>query len=117
MFYLNCNLDFCQKLSMKNYIGIFYFSYINREFPSENKNCIYSIPKFFIQHGQEQASNAEKEVHTRLCGIQIRPEDNDGYWQVCFQGACYAGRSFRNDRKGKLMMREHDFVVFIKYKG
>lgn len=34
-----------------------------------------------------------------------------------FHGASYAGHSHRNQRIGKLMVREHDFVVFSKFKG
>ncbi|XP_021913424.1 uncharacterized protein LOC110826763 isoform X2 [Zootermopsis nevadensis] len=33
------------------------------------------------------------------------------------QGRSYGGKSFRKERNGKLMMREHDYVIFTSYNG
>jgi len=59
-----------------------------------------------------QASQAECHVFNSLKELDI-PE----LWLVFFQGRSYGGKSFRKERHGKLMMREHDFVFFTSFKG
>lgn len=59
-----------------------------------------------------QASQAESHVFHCL-----REMDIPGLWLVFFQGRSYGGKSFRKDRNGKLMMREHDYVIFTSYHG
>jgi len=59
-----------------------------------------------------QASQAECHVFNSLKKLDI-PE----LWLVFFQGRSYGGKSFRKERHGKLMMREHDFVFFTSFKG
>lgn len=97
--------------------------YIEREFPeycnnanNNNKSTVYSVPSCFKKGGEKQATLAEEIVFNRLHGL----EDAaccQGLWMTFFHNACYAGHSFRNERVGKLMIREHDFVIFAKYQG
>ncbi|KAF5281773.1 hypothetical protein FQA39_LY17692 [Lamprigera yunnana] len=94
------------------------YKYIEREFPEakEGKNAVYSVPGKFKNRGEKQASLAEEVVFTRLSGL-AQTTRLDGLWMTFFHSASYAGHSFRNRRVGKLMIREHDFVVFAKYRG
>ncbi|KAB0802644.1 hypothetical protein PPYR_04830 [Photinus pyralis] len=93
------------------------FKYIEREFPEakDGKNAVYSIPSKFKNCGEKQASLAEEVVFTRLSGLADTTR-LDGLWMTFFHSASYAGHSFRNQRVGKLMIREHDFVIFVKHK-
>lgn len=83
---------------------------------------MYSVPSVFQKSdgdggdGQKQGNYAEQLVFTRLHGL-LQAEAINGLWIVFFHSASYAGRSYRNQRLGKLMIREHDFVIFAKYKG
>ncbi|XP_069676761.1 uncharacterized protein [Periplaneta americana] len=88
--------------------------YIGQEFPRlEGQTCtIYSVPKQPIQRSELQASQAEEHVFQYLSELNI-----PGMWMVFFQGRSYGGKSFRNERNGKLMIREHDYVLFTVYKG
>lgn len=93
-------------------------------------NAVYSVPSVFQKTGagagagggggggnnKRQANLAEQLVFTRLHGL-LRAEAINGLWIAFFHGASYAGRSYRNQRFGKLMIREHDFVIFAKYRG
>ncbi|KAF5308667.1 hypothetical protein FQR65_LT06128 [Abscondita terminalis] len=101
-------------VNIKDYL----YRYIEREFPEakDGKNAVYSIPSKFKNRGERQASLAEEVVFKRLSGI-AKTIRLDGLWMTFFHSASYAGHSFRNQRVGKLMIREHDFVVFAKYQG
>lgn len=77
---------------------------------------VYSLPKTFSSTGQHQATLAEKEVFQRLQGL-AKSNTIGGLWVTFFHSTCYAGQSYRNQRMGRLMIREHDFVVFAKYEG
>ena len=71
------------------------------------------MPKQFSnEHLEPQAFLSEKIVYDRL-----RHVNAPGLWCVFFQGRTYGGVSFRNERQGKIMIREHDFVVLASYKG
>jgi hypothetical protein len=59
-----------------------------------------------------QASQAESHVFNCLRELEI-----PGLWLVFFQGRSYGGKSFRKERNGKLIMREHDYVFFTSYNG
>lgn len=59
-----------------------------------------------------QASHAESHVFHCLQELDI-----PGLWLVFFQGRSYGGKSFRKERNGKLVMREHDYVFFTSYNG
>lgn len=96
-------------------IPIIFSRYISREFPQNDLNKVYSIPRTFTQRTEKQASKAEFAVFSRLHGI-VETKINS-LWVLFFHGTSYAGKSHRNNRVGKLMVREHDFVVFTKYKG
>ncbi|XP_071051519.1 uncharacterized protein [Onthophagus taurus] len=85
--------------------------FVKREFPSET---VHSVPKSFQKSGEKQAILAEKVIFDRLRGLKSENRIK-GLWLIFFHSASYAGRSFRNQRDGKLMIREHDFVLFIKY--
>lgn len=98
-----------------------YRRYIEKEFPEccnngNNKNAIYSVPSSFKKRGEKQATLAEEIVFNRLHGLKDAV-CCQGLWMIFFHSASYAGRSFRNERDGKLMIREHDFVMFAKYRG
>lgn len=101
-------------VDVKDYL----FKYIEREFPEakDGKNAVYSVPSKFKNCGEKQAGLAEEVVFTRLSGL-VDTTRLDGLWMTFFHSASYAGHSFRNQRVGKLMIREHDFVIFVKYKG
>lgn len=88
--------------------------YIAQEFPllEGNKCTVYSVPKHPILRTEHQASQAECHVFNCLKELDI-----PGLWLVFFQGRSYGGKSFRKERHGKLMMREHDFVFFTSYNG
>lgn len=89
--------------------------YIEREFPTNgDETTIYSVPRTFKKSGEKQAIHAEERIFERLQGIG---KHVNGVWLTFFHSAVYAGHSFRNQRDGKLMIREHDFVVFAKYQG
>lgn len=95
--------------------------YVEREFPeaADGGNAVHSVPSVFQRIGGERQANlAEQLVFARLHGLA---EANDGglggLWMTFFHSASYAGRSFRNHRDGKLMIREHDFVIFARYRG
>lgn len=93
--------------------------YVEREFPDAEGggNAVYSVPSVFQKSGGERQANlAEQLVFTRLHGL-VRAEAINGLWVTFFHSTSYAGRSFRNRRLGKLMIREHDFVIFVKFKG
>lgn len=93
--------------------------YIEREFPEAEGggNAVYSVPSVFQKSGGEKQANlAEQLVFTRLHGL-LQAEAINGLWITFFHSASYAGRSFRNQRLGKLMIREHDFVIFAKHDG
>ncbi|KAK4883268.1 hypothetical protein RN001_006587 [Aquatica leii] len=109
--YLPCRQD---GVEVKEYL----YKYIEREFPEakDGKNAVYSIPSKFKNRGERQASLAEEVVFTRLSGL-VKTTRLDGLWMTFFHSASYAGHSFRNQRVGKLMIREHDFVIFAKYHG
>ncbi|XP_023310112.1 uncharacterized protein LOC108906877 [Anoplophora glabripennis] len=94
------------------------YKYTDREFPDpgENESVVYSLPRKFSSTGQRQASLAEREVFEKLRGLAGNNAIR-GLWVTFFHSACYAGQSYRNQRMGRLMIREHDFVVFAKYKG
>ncbi|KAJ3641236.1 hypothetical protein Zmor_027751 [Zophobas morio] len=91
--------------------------YIKREFPhpKNGASAVYSVPKMFQKSGEKQASLAEQEVFEKLKGVDRG--GNMGLWMTFFHSASYGGHSFRNQRVGKLMIREHDFVLFITYRG
>lgn len=103
--------------------------YIDREFPESqnatatNSTTVYSVPRTFQKCGEKQASLAEERVFHRLQCLNSgdrRPQntfESSGVWVTFFHSACYGGQSFRNQRVGKLIIREHDFVVFAKYAG
>jgi hypothetical protein len=59
-----------------------------------------------------QATQAEGHVFNCLRELEI-----PGLWLVFFQGRSYGGKSFRKERNGKLIMREHDYVFFTSYNG
>lgn len=85
--------------------------------PKNSENAVYSVPKKnFRKRGERQASLAEKTVFDRLLGLKNAPGLYN-LWLLFFHSSSYAGKSYRNQRCGKLMMREHDFVVFIRYQG
>lgn len=84
----------------------------------EKDQCLcYSIPTSFVQHGEKQGCQAELESYNRLSAVKLPTNVKGTLWQAAFQGICYAGRSYRNARDGRLMTREHDLVVFNKYDG
>lgn len=94
--------------------------YIEQEFPDAEGggNAVYSVPSVFQKSGGERQANlAEQLVFTRLHGLLRAEEPLAGLWIAFFHSTSYAGRSFRNQRFGKLMIREHDFVVFAKHGG
>ncbi|XP_064213916.1 uncharacterized protein LOC103314418 isoform X2 [Tribolium castaneum] len=89
--------------------------YIKREFPAQDgAAAVYSIPKTFRKSGEKQASLAEQEVFTKLTKFGQNAKFRN-LWMIFFHGTSYAGHSFRNQRVGKLMIREHDFVVFATF--
>lgn len=92
--------------------------YIEREFPEaiDGKNAVYSVPSKYSRCGEKQASFAEEIVFNRLRGLS-QSSFAQNLWTIYFYSATYAGHSFRNQRIGKLMIREHDFVIFVKYQG
>lgn len=93
--------------------------YVEREFPEavDGGNIVYSVPRDFQRNGGErQASRAEELVFKRLRGLS-NTKELSGLWMIFFHSASYGGRSFRNQRVGKLMIREHDFVIFVRYRG
>lgn len=92
--------------------------YVEREFP-ENKDgkcTVYSVPRYFQKAGENQAISAEHRVFSRFHGLKedLRLKNT---WVIFFHSASYAGHSYRNNRCGKLMIREHDFVIFVKKNG
>ncbi|RZC39714.1 uncharacterized protein BDFB_008988, partial [Asbolus verrucosus] len=95
--------------------------YIEREFPSPQHDgkVVYSVPRIFQKTGEKQAALAERVVFNRLNGVGCNKCDSrfGGLWMTFFHNACYGGHSFRNQRIGKLMIREHDFVIFVKFNG
>ena len=97
---------------------VFSSRYTQREFsePTGDENAIYSIPRDFQKNGERQATLAEEMVFSKLHGL-VNSYHVRGLWMAFFHSASYAGYSFRNRRDGKLMIREHDFVLFVKYKG
>lgn len=87
------------------------------EFPEQKSiNAVYSVPRTFTNRTERQASKAEHTVFARLAGLTGATRDG-GLWVLYFHGASYAGHSSRNLRVGKLMIREHDFIIFAKYQG
>lgn len=93
--------------------------YVEREFPEaeDGRNAVYGVPPIFQKNsGERQANLAEQVVFRRLQGISDAA-NLPGIWMVFFHSASYAGRSYRNRRVGKLIFREHDFVIFIRYRG
>lgn len=103
-------------------------SYIDKEFPAcstngNNKNddkfqtVVYNIPNVFQKSGERQACLAEEMVFHRLRNLNKIQAEDSNLWIAFFHNATYAGHSFRNSRIGKLMIREHDFVLFAKYKS
>lgn len=78
---------------------------------------MYSVPKTFEKTGEIQGNLAEQEVFQRLHHLKYAKTKLEGLWMIFFHGASYAGLSFRNKREGKLIIREHDFVIFAKYNG
>ena len=98
-------------------VTIIFDRYIKREFPhpKNGASAVYSVPKMFQKSGEKQASLAEQEVFEKLKGVDRG--GNMGLWMTFFHSASYGGHSFRNQRVGKLMIREHDFVLFITYRG
>lgn len=97
----------------------FFCRYVEREFPEADHggNAVHSVPREFQRSGGERQANlAEELVFERLRGLS-QATAIGGLWMTFFHSASYAGRSFRNQRVGKLMIREHDFVIFAKYKG
>jgi hypothetical protein len=87
---------------------------VEREFPpaGDGGGVVYSVPRYFHKAGEKQAALAEEEVFRRLSAVGL-----GGLWMTFFHGASYGGHSFRNQRVGKLMIREHDFVAFVKHAG
>ncbi|XP_044263120.1 uncharacterized protein LOC123010340 isoform X2 [Tribolium madens] len=91
--------------------------YIKREFPTQDGAArVYSIPRVLQKSGEKQASLAEEEIFNKLTQFG-RNDKFRGLWMLFFHSTSYAGHSFRNQRVGKLMIREHDFVVFVTFKG
>lgn len=90
--------------------------YLESEFPNQKfKTVVYHIPKVFLREGERQGCLAEELVFQRLknlCTLEI-----PSMWIIFFHNASYGGYSNRNQRLGKLMIREHDFVVFVKHEG
>ncbi|KAJ8927204.1 hypothetical protein NQ314_020363 [Rhamnusium bicolor] len=93
-------------------------SYTDIEFPKpkDDETVVYSIPKHFSSTGERQAALAESQVFQRLHGL-VDNTRIGGLWVLFFHSTCYAGQSYRNQRMGRLMIREHDFVVFAKCRG
>ncbi|XP_030757841.1 uncharacterized protein LOC115883624 isoform X2 [Sitophilus oryzae] len=90
-----------------------FYKYIKSEFPCSSENSVHSIPKYFRKNGERQACEAEKLVFQRLKNLSSIDVSSD-LSIIFFHSASYAGYSNRNQRLGKLMIREHDFVVFVK---
>ncbi|GJQ74428.1 hypothetical protein Trydic_g21298 [Trypoxylus dichotomus] len=98
--------------------------YVEREFPESSTNggdvgdgvAVYSVPRKFQKMGEDQAVSAEHRVFDRLHGLRTDPNLRNT-WITFFHSASYAGHSHRNKRDGKLMIREHDFVIFVKSNG
>ncbi|XP_076251041.1 uncharacterized protein LOC143190554 isoform X2 [Rhynchophorus ferrugineus] len=95
------------------YIKNMLYKYLESEFPKSSRTTVYSIPRDFTKAGEKQACHAEQLVFQRLKSLSSLNIPN--LWVIFFHSASYAGYSNRNQRLGKLMIREHDFVVFIKY--
>ncbi|GLV31907.1 hypothetical protein CBL_07667, partial [Carabus blaptoides fortunei] len=92
--------------------------YVETEFPELTAaTTVYSVPRTFTNRTERQASKAEHAVFSRLAALTTGATRDAGLWVLYFHGASYAGHSSRNQRVGKLMIREHDFVIFAKYKG
>ncbi|KAL1505915.1 hypothetical protein ABEB36_005364 [Hypothenemus hampei] len=88
--------------------------YLESEFPTvESQTIVHSIPKEFSRTGQEQACKAEKLVFDRLMGLHTLQLPN--LWIMFFHNASYGGYSKKNLELWKLIIREHDFVVFVKF--
>ncbi|XP_060524020.1 uncharacterized protein LOC132700609 [Cylas formicarius] len=88
--------------------------YLENEFPSSTENAtVYPIPCQFLKEGERQGCLAEKIVFERLESLKLLTLP--GLWVTFFHNASYAGNSTRNDRLGRLMVREHDFVAFVRY--
>ncbi|XP_017786523.1 PREDICTED: uncharacterized protein LOC108569441 [Nicrophorus vespilloides] len=91
---------------LKEYLN----GYIQREFP-DGRNAVYSVPKRFRRFGEEQASLAEEITFKRLHGLN----ELDDLWLLFVHNVSYGGRSSKTI--GKLKIREHDFVLFIRSSG
>lgn len=75
------------------------------------------MPDQFQKSGEHQANLAERKIFENLLNLKQRTFCGDALWMVFFHSASYAGSSQRNHRVGRLMIREHDFVLFAKHKG
>ncbi|CAH1130788.1 unnamed protein product [Ceutorhynchus assimilis] len=96
------------------YLKNMLFRYLEAEFPPKTNTVVYHVPKDFQRAGEKQGCQAEDLVFQRLKNLISLEIPN--LWIMFFHSAAYGGYSNRNQRLGKLMIREHDFVVFIKYK-
>ncbi|XP_066248448.1 uncharacterized protein [Euwallacea similis] len=95
------------------YLKKMLYRYLESEFPSQTETVVYSIPKTFCKNGERQGCKAEELVFQRL--KQLQTLNISDLWISFFHNAVYGGYSNRNHRLGKLMIRENDFVVFVKY--
>ncbi|XP_066150369.1 uncharacterized protein [Euwallacea fornicatus] len=95
------------------YLKKMLYRYLQSEFPPQTQTVVYSIPKTFCKNGEMQGCKAEELVFQRL--KQLQTLNIPDLWISFFHSAVYGGYSNRNHRLGKLMIRENDFVVFVKY--
>ncbi|KAH1027426.1 hypothetical protein HUJ05_000937 [Dendroctonus ponderosae] len=95
---------------------LFNFRYLESEFPrTTSNNSVFHIPKEYLRTGENQGRQAEQIAFQRLKNLSTLNVSD--LWILFFHSISYGGYSNRNQRLGKLIMREHDFVVFVKYQG